>query len=88
MDQLIVEFDTEKEVEEERNRRRQEKAAKRYTNLNVQAQDEVDWDEAKQEAEPCPSCGHFYTMAIESRGGDRQGEQYAEGGTSGAAEGI
>ena len=27
----------------------------------------MDWGESKQEAEPCPSCGHFYTMTIESR---------------------
>ena len=27
----------------------------------------MDWDEGKQEAEPCPACGHYYTMATESK---------------------
>ena len=67
LDLMIAEFESEKEVEVERDRRRQEKAAKRYVNAKVRSQDNVDWDEEKQEAEPCPACGHYYTMAIESR---------------------
>ena len=53
----------------ERDHRRNEKAAKRYANSKVRSQDDVDWDETKQEAEPCPNpnCGHYYTMGIESR---------------------
>ena len=65
---LIAQFESKKEVEAERNHRRQEKAAKRYINARVRSQDDVDWDDRKQEVEPCPACGHYYTMAIESRG--------------------
>ena len=69
MDKLIAVFDSENQVEVERELRRQEKAAKRYVNSKVRSQDDVDWDETKQEAEPCPNpdCGHYYTMGIESR---------------------
>ena len=38
-------------------KRRQEKAAKRYSNAKVRPQDEVDWDLEKQEAEPFPGVG-------------------------------
>ena len=68
LDLLIAEFESEKEVEVERDRRRQEKAAKRYVNAKVRSQDDIDWDEKKQEAEPCPACSHYYTMAIETWG--------------------
>ena len=58
LDQLIGEFESEKEILADREKRRQEKAAKRYSNAKVRPQDEVDWDLEKQEAEPCPGCGH------------------------------
>ena len=47
--------------------RKQEMEAKRILNNKVHLQDDVNWDEAKEEAEPCPGCGHYYTMAIKSR---------------------
>ena len=65
---LIAQFESEKEVEAEHNCRRQEKAAKWYVNAKVRSQDDVDWDNRKQEVDPCPACGHYYTMAIESWG--------------------
>ena len=67
LDQLIGEFESEKEIQVARGKRRQEKAAKRYTNAKVRPQDEVDWNLGKQEAEPCPGCGHYFTMTMESR---------------------
>ena len=48
-------------------RRRNLKVKKRYTSAAGRPQDEVEWDEAKQDAEPCPACGHFFTMAMESK---------------------
>ena len=63
---LIAQFESEKEAE--RDRRRQEKAAKCCVNAKVRPHDDVDWDDEKQEVEPCPDCGHYYTLAIESRG--------------------
>ena len=64
---MIEEFESEMEVEEDRNRRRREKEMKRFTNAKVRPQDEVDWDESKQDAEPCPLCVHYFKMAIETR---------------------
>ena len=66
-DGMIAVFESETEVEVARDRRRQEKAAKRFTNAKTRPQDDVEWDIGKQEAEPCPGCGHYYTMAMESR---------------------
>ena len=66
-DSLIGEHESEQEVEVARDKRRQEKATKRFTNAKTRPQDDVDWDVEKQEAEPCPGCGHYYTMAMESR---------------------
>ena len=47
LDVLIDRFESEKEVEAERDSRRQEKSAKRYVNAKVRAQDDVDWDDRK-----------------------------------------
>ena len=33
----------------------------------MRSQEDVKWDKAKQETEPCCSCGHYYTMTLESR---------------------
>lgn len=69
LDKLIAEFESEKQVEVERDLRRQEKTANRFSNSKVRLQDDVDWEETKQDAESCPNhdCRHYYTMGIESR---------------------
>ena len=64
-DQLIAAFYSKRGIEVERDWQRQEKAAKHILNNKVRSQDDVDWDEAKQETEPCPDCESYYTMAIE-----------------------
>ena len=63
---MIEEFESEMEVEEDRNRRRREKTAKIFKNAKVWPQDEVYWDEGKQETELCPLCGHYFTMTTET----------------------
>jgi len=54
LDQLIVEFQSEREVTEMKSQRKMEKATKRIGNASARPQDDVDWNTDIQEAEPCP----------------------------------
>ena len=53
----------ENEQIEVRNRKRQEKTIKSITNPSLRPQDNIAWDDKKQEPKPCPLYRHYFTMA-------------------------